>query len=319
MQANVCFSFGSQQWKEVLEWIVFHPDELTLQDKKGHTILHHLCLFRAPIEIIQMVLWQCPDLASQANTDGEIPLHWAIRLSAPNECIRSLLRADRFSGTSVRDKDGHSPLSLFWDRHNNRYMDIFWEEKEKLTSFRAWKRLILFFQPFDSDEYPSPLHAAARSSCPPSLFPLLIQVYRDQLRVKDSSGRNPLQIACSDPISNRSTDTRTKIQFLLQEDPGAAQEVDNYGRTAFFIALQAGITWKEGLRELFDLSPYDIATQDPMTRLPPFLLAATGASHRLKRAEEHGRQEFLFRCQEKSLTTIFQLLKANPTCLEIAS
>lgn len=313
---NLCFMLFAQ-WKEVLESVVFHPEELSLRDKKGHTILHHLCLFRAPIEIIQMVLWQRPDLASLANGDGEVPLHWAIRLSAPNECIRSLLKADPFSGTCSRDKDGHSPLSLLWDRHNDRYMGEWREGKENLLSMRAWNRLIMFFQPSEDESAPSPLHAAAQSPCPPALFPLLIQVYRDQLRAVDETGRNPLQIACSDPVSNRSIDMRTKIQNLLKEDSGAALALDHEGRTAFFIALQAGIAWKEGLKELFELTPHEITAKDSVTRLPPFLLAACGAANRMNRVKAQNRKEMLIGCSEKSLGTIFGLLKTNPSSLEV--
>ena len=156
----------NRKWKQVLEFIVFNdPSELALADKKGHTVLHHMCLFRAPIEIIQMVLWQCPELASQANADGELPLHWAVRLSAPKEYIGSLIMANRHTATTFWDKEGHSPLSLFWDRHKSRYMDIFWEGKQDLLALRVWKRLIVFFQPQENDEsVPSPRSAHQRSS-----------------------------------------------------------------------------------------------------------------------------------------------------------
>jgi hypothetical protein len=208
---------GLPQWKEVLEWIVFSPKDLSLQDKNGQTILHHLCLFRAPVEIIQMALWQAPELASTANADGEIPLHWATRLSAPTECIRSLLQSDRASGTNFQDKDGHTPLSLLWDRHNSRFLEVWWENNEKLHSLPAWKRILMFFEEEGETTAPSPLHVAARTACPPALFPLMIQVYRDQLLIVDDDGRNPLQLACSDPVSNRSTDVKSKIEFLLYE------------------------------------------------------------------------------------------------------
>lgn len=315
--------YALKQWKEVLEWVVFDPQqELLLPDKKGHTILHHLCLFRAPIEIIQMVLWTRPELAAVANVDGEIALHWAVRLSAPHECIRSLLQADRQTATASCDKEGHSPLSLFWDRYKDRFIQLWWEgNKKKFLSNRAWQRLILFFQPTTDDPAPCPLHVAAQSPCPPALFPLLIQVYNDKLHVLDNRGRNPLQIACCDPVSNRSTDLRAKIQNLLKQQDGGvsnmARHLDHDGRNAFLIALAAGVAWNEGLRELFDLMPQDLSTIDPVTRLPPFLLAAVGSSHRLAKAQAQKRADMLLSCSEKSLATIFQLLKMNPSCLEL--
>ena len=133
----------------------------------------------------------------------------------------------------------------------------------------------------------------------------------------DETGRNPLQIACSDPVSNRSTDLRTKIQNLLKEDAGAAHYRDNHGRTAFLIALEAGIAWNEGLKELLELNPYSSTAPDPVTRLPPFLLAATGASHRIMKVQERNRTVMLSNCSEKSLETIFRLLSSNPSCIEM--
>jgi hypothetical protein len=305
---------GLPQWKEVLEWIVFSPKDLFLQDKNGQTILHHLCLFRAPVEIIQMALWQAPELASTANADGEIPLHWASRLSAPTECIRSLLKSDRASGTNFQDKDGHTPLSLLWDRHNSRFLEVWWENNDKLHSLPAWKRILMFFEEEGETTAPSPLHVAARTACPPALFPLMIQVYRDQLLIVDDDGRNPLQLACSDPVSNRSTDVKSKIEFLLQEDPRGAHNEDHQGRTAFYIALESGIAWNEGVKGLFELGPHTLSKKDPHTGMPPFLLAVTGASNRLEQARKMAMGEIA--CEEKSLETIFTLLKAYPACLQ---
>lgn len=181
----------NRKWKMVLEWVVFSPHEVSLSDKNGHTILHHLCLFRAPVEIIQTVLWQEPSLAAQPNKDGEVPLHWAVRLSASQECMRSLLKASRVSGSAFRDSEGYTPLSLLWDRCNSKIMEAWWEDREKLVSLASWKRTMLFFQPSeDEDASPSPLHAAAQTSCPPALFPLMIKVYRDQLCVCDAQGKS---------------------------------------------------------------------------------------------------------------------------------
>jgi hypothetical protein len=172
----------------------------------------------------------------------------------------------------------------------------------------------MFFEDEEKTTAPSPLHVAARTACPPALFPLMIQVYRDQLLVVDTDGRNPLQIACSDPVSNRSADVKSKIEFLLQENTRATQNADHQGRTAFYIALASGIAWNEGARELFELAPHKLSTVDPPTGLPPFLLAVTGASNRLEQVRMIANGEIA--CEENSLATIFTLLKAYPSCLQ---
>jgi ankyrin repeat protein len=107
----------------VLAWIA----------KKKQIILHHACLFRAPTNVIQLILYVAPELASVRSEDGETALHWAIRLSAPNEIIKMLLVANPTSGTHARDKDGNTLLSLIWDRHQEELL-----EAQRMTGGREF-------------------------------------------------------------------------------------------------------------------------------------------------------------------------------------
>jgi hypothetical protein len=323
----------SRKWKTVLAWITFCPHELQLLDKRKQTILHHACLFRAPADVIEMILYAAPELASMRNEDGEIPLHWAIRLSAPNEVFKMLLAADPTSGLNARDKNGNTPISLMWDRHRKEFLEARWMVGGNgVVSLNSWKRMVLLLRSNkachdqstgeDTTDTPlrvpfRPLHVAAQSPCPPGVFPLLISVYRSELTVKDENGRLPLHIAATNAKTNRSHDAQSKISMLLAEYPGAARIPDASGRLPIYIALESGIAWdEEGIQDLFALDPKVISNRDSVTSLYPFMLAAVGAGRRLPfttdAAETHECQLVL----DHSLSTIYSLLRADPATVQ---
>jgi ankyrin repeat protein len=329
---------ASRKWKTVLAWIAFCPDELKLLDRKKQTILHHVCLFRAPADVIEMILYAAPELASMRNEDGEIALHWAIRLSAPNEIFRMLLAANPTSGFHARDKDGNTPLSLIWDRHREEFLEARWMVGgEGVLSLNSWKRMLLLLQYNNNQVYRDtstgedidtdadadaetplpfrPLHVAAQSPCPPGVVPLLISVYRDELAVKDKDGRLPLHIAATNATINRSYDVQSKISMLLAEYPEAARIADASGRLPIYIALESGIAWEEGIQDLFALEPEVIGNCDCVTSLYPFLLGAVGAGRRrpvtADTAETHECHQF-----DHSLSTVYTLLRADPAIVQ---
>jgi ankyrin repeat protein len=328
---------ASRKWKTVLAWIAFCPDELQLCDKKKQTILHHACLFRAPADVIEMILYAAPELASMRNEDGEIALHWAIRLSAPKEIVKMLLSANPTSGFHAKDKDGSTPLSLIWDRHRCEFLEAWWMGGGKgVLSLNSWKRVLLLLQynsnqvcrdtstreDIDADvdaeaETPlpfRPLHVAAQSPCPPGVFSLLISVYRNELTVKDEDGRLPLHIAATNATTNRSYDVQSKISMLLTEYQEAARIADASGRLPIYIALESGIAWDEGIQDLFALEPKIMGVRDCVTSLYPFMLAAVGGGRRrpvtTDAAETH-------ECQvDHSLSTIYTSLRADPAIVK---
>jgi hypothetical protein len=324
---------ASRKWKTVLAWIAFCPDELQLCDKKKQTILHHACLFRAPADVIEMILFAAPELASIRNEDGEIALHWAIRLSAPNEIFKMLLSANPTSA-DARDKNGNTPLSILWDRHREEFLEAWWMGGGKgVLSLNSWKRMLLLLQYNNNQVYRDtstgkdidaeaeiplpfrPLHAAAQSPCPPGVFPFLISVYRNELTVKDKDGRLPLHIAATDATANRSYDVQSKISMLLTEYPEAARIADASGRLPIYIALENGIAWEEGIQDLFALEPKVIGNRDCVTSLYPFMLAAVGGGRRRPVATDAADTQ---ECQlDHSLSTVYTLLREDPAILQL--
>jgi hypothetical protein len=330
-------TIASRRWKEVLAWIVFHPDELLFLDKKSQTVLHHACLFRAPAQVIAMILFQAPELASMANADDEIPLHWAVRLSAPHEVIQCLLSAHPVSACGVKDKDGASALSLLWERHDAELLQLWWASgREAVLAHAGWKGILYFLQCFsfsfvrdaaDGDDDTAeamishgddflPLHTATRCEmCPPLMYPLFLQVHKDETPKQDELGRTPLAVACLDPVGNRSVGALSKVHLLLAAYPEAASVEDYFGRIPLHTALESGLRWEEGIDCLVSVSPQYLQLIDPVTRLPPFLLAAT-ASRTSPRTNE-GYESRICRNEGETqyLSTVFSLLRADPSQL----
>jgi ankyrin repeat protein len=319
---------ASRKWKTAMAWVA----------KKKQTILHHACLFRAPAILIEIILYAAPELAHVTNEDGETALHWAIRLSAPNEIIKMLLAANPTSGTHARDKDGSTPLSLLWDRHREEFLEALEMNWEKgVLSLNSWKQILLLLQYNNNNqgfrdtstgedidnidakaeaETPllfRPLHVTAQMSCPPGVFPFLISVYRSELTVKDEDGRLPLHIAATDATTNRSYDIQSKISMMLAEYPEAVRIADASGRLPIYIALESGIAWEEGIQDLFALEPKVIGNRDCVTSLYPFMLGAVGAGRRRPVTSDAAE---IPECQfDHSLSTIYTLLRAEPTIM----
>lgn len=312
-----------RRWNDVLIWITFSPEELSRLDKRKQTVLHHACLFQSPAQVIEMIVLQAPELVSMDNEDGELALHWAIRLSLSNQIIRILLAANPKSGVYAQDKDGNTPLSLLWERHQDDLLRLWWTGRSQLLASPFWTTITLLLRSSCSadDDWVTnhhnkcTLHTAARSPCPPSLFPLALQVYRNELPLRDAHGRTPLAVACSDFIANRCCDVLTKIEMILADPQShpTVRMVDDQGRVPFHAALLAGVTWDEGLHKFFEIDSALISLTDPVSGLSPFMLAAVGSQLRCRNTTDNKfLQSDTVEEQIKSITTIFNLLRADP-------
>lgn len=273
-----------RRWKAVLSWVAFHPEQVaSFQDAKHHTILHHACLFRAPAYVVESILCTAPELASIPNLDGELALHWAIRLSTPIPVLKLLLNANPETAF-WRDHLNMTALSLLWERHD--YSS--WRESQ-LLEIKSWNRIVLVFQAVhqasksilgqsreggEDDDF-LVLHTAASRPCPHGMFPLLIHVYASQLNKEDTLGRLPLTIACQSVSANRYLDVLTKVQMLVKEDKNAARHLDHSGRYPLHVAVASGVLWDEGVESLLYAHPFVISVCDPITLLYPYQLAAT--------------------------------------------
>lgn len=310
-----------RQWKTVLSWIVFNTDEVgSLRDKKGQTILHHASLFRAPVDIIESILWAAPELASVKNRDGEVALHWAVRLSSSNHIMNVLLEADPESAF-ISDHEESTPLSLMWDRWQSTLFENWrYDRQSFVEKCNLWKSVLSIFQAVDKAHNPKhpelflPLHIAACRCTPPGLFSFMIEIYKYQLSVEDSNGVTPLLLTCQSPSANRSPDLLTKIQLILRENPSQAMQKDftSHGRYPIHVGLDSGISLYEGVETLIRIFPSSLAVRDPESGLFPFALAATprkSSKNPLSNNED---------VMNHNLTTIYWLLREDPSVIKMA-
>lgn len=241
---------AGRKWRSVLEWITFHPDELRFVDKRrGHTALHLAVLFGAPSDVVEMMLLRVPSLASARNEEGEIPLHWAVRLRSAKEVLHLLLKANPTSGFFACDQNGGTPFSLLWERHRDELVQAYRQAgREELMSLPAWSQIMFFFLSYhcnriheEDEEFDlpgkdqmdtnddkirttathttyRPVHVAAQCACPPDSFSLIVECYRNQLGDRDEKLRVPLAVACSQRVANRS-----RASPVLREDDNEHQ------------------------------------------------------------------------------------------------
>jgi ankyrin repeat protein len=314
-----------RQWKQVLAWVAFHSDQVSrVEDIKGQTILHHAALFRAPADVMEFLLWAAPELASVPNKDGELALHWAVRLSTPSQILALLLSAYPESAF-LADANGSTPLSLLWEKHQITLLQIWRTERQRLLDETdcVWRRIMSVYRALNEREIENegrrflckpflPLHLAAAHTSPPCLFPLMIQVYKEELKQRDIHGRLALSVACKFPLANRSCDVLTKIQMLLREYPAAAKIPDpKLGQYPLFIALSSGILWNDGIQSLIQAFPMALSFRDPQMGLFPFGLAAIP---RLGPVDQR-TMNCCSTCLE--LDTVYNTLRADPSVLRL--
>mmetsp|Transcript_30009 Transcript_30009/g.45509 ORF Transcript_30009/g.45509 Transcript_30009/m.45509 type:complete len:336 (+) Transcript_30009:225-1232(+) len=280
---------ASRNWKSVLSWITFHADEVSsFVDREGQSVLHHACLFRAPLDIIEAILFSAPELAEQGNDQGELPLHWAVRLSLPTQVLALLLEANSKSGLA-KDRDGFIPLMLLWDRFKKTLIDVHRiYGPEKVVSFSEWKLMMMMVEAYieDSDVTNFPLHTIAQCPCDLSFLEFSMEMFHNKIRQRDSKGSLPLHLACSSLLG------ADLLEVILEAYPGAAFVTDGKGNLPLLLAIASGREWHEGLEPIFAANPQAITCRDSEEFLYPFMLAATR--------------------DNRSLCTIYELLRGNP-------
>lgn len=306
-----------RRWKQVLAWVAFHSDQVSrVEDTNGHTALHHAALFRAPAHVMELILWAAPELASVPNKDGELALHWAVRLSTPQPILSLLLRAYP-KGAFWPDNKGTTPLALIWERRQMSLLRSWRTETQTLLDETnvVWKRIMSVYRAQDvvqdddvCDPQFQPLHLASPHPSPPCLFPLLIQVYGNQLKERDKNQRLPLAIACEYPEANRSYDVFTKVELILREFPAAASSFDQYSRRyPLHSALHSGILWNEGVEALIQAYPSALCVRDEATMLFPFMLAAAAGK------QCNGKLD----ADRLAIDTVYNVLRSDPSVLRL--
>jgi ankyrin repeat protein len=95
-----------------------YPDALLVEEEKGWLPLHYACRFKAPKEVVRLLLHLYPEKGrlgvSRPDRKGRSPLYYAVRYDAPAGVIGLLLEVDA-SAVLEEDQNADSPLALVWD------------------------------------------------------------------------------------------------------------------------------------------------------------------------------------------------------------
>ena len=254
-----------------------YPDAVMKQDKYGDTPFHRACAIGAMPEILEQFVTVRPDVVNVPNNEGITPF---FMISQGYEMAKSL--------SDVNEEDGE-----YWDD---------WEKAMLLLKTAFFKSSKIP----DGDTFYE-LIAAASTKCPMALLKTCIRFFPSQLLIQDKEGLTPLAIATraeifEEPrhVNNDGDDEielDSRVQILLRAEPKAAMIPDKTGRYPLFHAIENNIPLEKGLKELLMASSQLLNTYDPITKLYPFMLAAT---------------------KEASVDTIFQLFVAFPALSHLA-
>ncbi|CAJ1901148.1 unnamed protein product [Cylindrotheca closterium] len=98
--------------------ITAYPDALLQEEDKGWLPLHYACRFKAPKEVVRLLIHQFPEKGRMAvkclERQGRTPLYYAVRYDAPPGVVGLLLEVDA-SAVLEEDQNADSPLALVWD------------------------------------------------------------------------------------------------------------------------------------------------------------------------------------------------------------
>jgi ankyrin repeat protein len=101
-------------WNQVLELCKTCPQNAQYAGRDGWTALHHACNRRCPYpDVVEALIHAYPGALLQEDEKSWLPLHYACRFKAPKEVVRLLLHMHPESGkiaVSARDRQGRTPL-----------------------------------------------------------------------------------------------------------------------------------------------------------------------------------------------------------------
>jgi hypothetical protein len=101
-------------WDKVLTLCVKHPQHAKYSGRDGWTALHHACNRRCPLpEVAEALIRAYPGALLKEEEKGWLPLHYACRFKAPRDVVRLLLQMYPDKGrasVSKRDRLGRTPL-----------------------------------------------------------------------------------------------------------------------------------------------------------------------------------------------------------------
>jgi len=166
--------------------VVANPSALKQQESQGNRLPLHICLFKGSTpDIVQYVLQQYPQAVYHADSEGNLPLHYAAMYACPQ--IWNLILQANPEGVKKANEKLKYPLHLMCARYFDRH-DVTRDQVKSCLDANpaairvpdAWGRL--------------PLHLACQGHARKDVIQVLVEVYPEALLQADSSKDTPYDL-----------------------------------------------------------------------------------------------------------------------------
>jgi len=302
---------------------------LSMKTVDGMTPLHFAAYCGASYDVVKILVNANRQVVSYSDRRGRTPLQCACigrKTSDTNNIIKELLQISPDLCSYV-DNNGRSPLFLVLDDYADaieEQMHIMTRntnpDENQLNTMDELSNKITADQLYDLDERwvtvtlllkaayketaygstPNTLpfrlvHACIGAHiCPMRFIFLVLNLWPEQLKQKDSDGNLPLHIAAFSKSKRKHCrfNTLTKVLSMC---PEAARIPDQNGALPLKLALQSRKGWNDGVKELFEAYPEALATLDMEFQYYPEITALAGKSY--------------------SLNTLYQIISSKPEVL----
>ena len=177
-------NFDPSKWERVRDYMLTNPDRMPsaaqVKDKEGRTALHHICLNKPPLDIIELFL-SCAGLEVMGVSDRRklLPIHYACMYTASTEVVNALTQLDPRCITQ-QDLQGGTPLH-YAIANENASIDMIEAVCSKAAASLAdcWGRI--------------PLHVAvSKHFVKPQAIKIIMSTYPRGLSECDLKGRAPV-------------------------------------------------------------------------------------------------------------------------------
>ena len=166
--------------------LVANPSALQQQESRGKRLPLHICLFKGSTpDVVEYVLEQYPQAVYHADSEGNLPLHYAAMYACP-QIWNLILQANPEAAEKANEKLKY-PLHLMCARYFDRH-DITRDQVKSCLDANpaairfpdSWGRL--------------PLHLACQGHARKDVIQVLVEVYPEALLQADSSKDTPYDL-----------------------------------------------------------------------------------------------------------------------------
>jgi ankyrin repeat protein len=266
-----------------------------IQNSHGCNPLHFLAGDACPFSSVKFILQFCypqestggPDARLLQDYDGDLPLHWAFSRGVSPRRLTALL-SDCHDSLLCANNENILPMQSYVDDHCENF--DFMDPDQKQALWDMIQGILKVATKYHKDDGWSPLHAIASGVAflPQTFWTIGLEFERDNLCTYNDDGMLPLHVAVSTaPVNGESSRYVSGVKqyaILMEEIMLSSFEAPRMPTSAGRLALHLAVESKHDqyvIDTLRRLNPNALSTIDPITLMPPFMLAAVDENNSL--------------------------------------